>query len=123
MALFAVFIFLPSSSSSFFFFILQRVCKADIVGCAETGPGAPLIYRAFEHCKAVQRDIIEALQKGQLSMAGLRAMNTFPVEISYKGLKYSFEVSRNSAGRATINHMNVVNNAFPINTLLSTIDS
>lgn len=58
------------------------------VDCPRGGGGCP------------DADIVASLQKGQLSMAGLRAMNTFPVEVSYKGLKYAFDVSRTSAAQA-----------------------
>lgn len=46
--------------------------------------GVGVIFRAFEHCKAVQRSVVEALQKGQLSMAALRTANTFPVEVTIR---------------------------------------
>ena len=64
---------------------------------------AAVIYRAFEHVKTAQNDLIEALQKGQLSMAGVRSMNNFPVELSFKGEKYAFMVSRTSEDTLCLN--------------------
>jgi acetyl-CoA carboxylase/biotin carboxylase 1 len=52
------------------------------------------VYRAFSYVKEQQALHVDALSKGQLSMGALATATAFPVEISYKDTKYSFDVER-----------------------------
>jgi hypothetical protein len=64
-----------------------------------------VIYRAFTASRDKAREYVSQLEKGQTGLIGLKAINTFPIEISYEGVKYSFQVNRNAADtyRLTIN--------------------
>merc|ERR1740138_535119 len=55
------------------------------------------VYQAFSYAKQQEAEHIEALSKGQLSMAVLSTATSFPVEISYKDTKYNFQVERMAA--------------------------
>ena len=57
---------------------------------------AAVLYRAFRMVQSETAQLIESLEKGQLSVSGVAALNSFPVEISYEGVKYSFKVTRSS---------------------------
>ncbi len=52
------------------------------------------ISRAFAHSTEEEKKIIENLGKGQVAINGIRSINAFPMEITYKDYKYSFHVTR-----------------------------
>ncbi|CAE7222177.1 ACC2, partial [Symbiodinium necroappetens] len=55
------------------------------------------VYRAFSMVKSRTEDALEAMQKGQLVLLGKSdtdALVNFPVEITYDGKKFCFQVSR-----------------------------
>ena len=55
------------------------------------------VYRAFSMVKSRTQDALEAMQKGQLVLLGKSdtdALVNFPVEITYDGKKFCFQVSR-----------------------------
>jgi len=55
------------------------------------------IYRAFEQATEREKDHVEQLAMGQLGMAPLATATSFPLEITYKSVKYSFDVKRTAA--------------------------
>jgi acetyl-CoA carboxylase / biotin carboxylase 1 len=52
------------------------------------------IFKAFEHVKTQTEDLKEALRKGQVSIGGIPAINSFDLEIAYEDVKYAFQVER-----------------------------
>jgi len=56
------------------------------------------VYRAMQTLKTRQQEVLAALGKGQLGpLDQLSTMNSFPVEIAFKGTKYNFQVRRGAA--------------------------
>lgn len=58
------------------------------------------VYRAFELVKQQTQDTLVSMQKGQLVLLGkgdTDALVSFPIDITYNGYKYSFNVSRSRA--------------------------
>lgn len=50
------------------------------------------VYRAHRQVQGHQEDFVNSLSKGQTSLTSLGTMLSFPVEITYDGVKYSFAV-------------------------------
>ncbi|CAM9330367.1 unnamed protein product [Chrysoparadoxa australica] len=76
---------------------LDGLIKAKSVGvemAAHEVVTSAVIYRAFSACKEKQQDYVAGLEKGQTGLIGLQSLNSFPIEISYEGTKYSFMISR-----------------------------
>jgi len=62
---------------------------------AHTTVASAAIYRAFAHAKQERGLHLEALGKGQLSMGpSLASTSKWPLEITYKDVKYAFDVLR-----------------------------
>ena len=55
------------------------------------------IYRAFNHVRDATEEVKESFRKGQVSVSGIPAINTFDIEIAYLDTKYPFHVERTSA--------------------------
>jgi acetyl-CoA carboxylase/biotin carboxylase 1 len=56
------------------------------------------VFRAMRMLKGRQEELVTALGKGQLGpLDQLATMNSFPVEIAFKGTKYNFQVERGAA--------------------------
>ncbi|CAM9556080.1 unnamed protein product, partial [Phaeothamnion confervicola] len=53
-----------------------------------------VLWRAFAYCRESKAAYMEQLAKGQTGLIGLKGINSFPIEISYEGIKYSFQVTR-----------------------------
>lgn len=53
-----------------------------------------VIHRAFQHVRDRTEDLKESFRKGQVSVAGIPAINYFDVEIAYKDIKYPFHIER-----------------------------
>eukprot|EP00612_Vaucheria_litorea_P002853 CAMPEP_0171460884 /NCGR_PEP_ID=MMETSP0945-20130129/5573_1 /TAXON_ID=109269 /ORGANISM="Vaucheria litorea, Strain CCMP2940" /LENGTH=2045 /DNA_ID=CAMNT_0011987159 /DNA_START=270 /DNA_END=6407 /DNA_ORIENTATION=+ len=53
-----------------------------------------VIYRAFTASKEKLLEYIGQLEKGQTGLISLKSINNFPIEISFEGIKYSFQVNR-----------------------------
>jgi acetyl-CoA carboxylase/biotin carboxylase 1 len=51
------------------------------------------VFRAHSIVKAQQRELAEALAKGQTSLASIAQMLSFPIDITYDNVKYSFKGS------------------------------
>ena len=47
--------------------------------------------------QASSKGMVDSLGMGQLGMGTLKSMNSFPLEIAYKDVKYNFQVQRTSA--------------------------
>jgi len=57
---------------------------------------AAAIYRSYAQVQAGEAGMIESLGMGQLGMGALKSLNSFPIEIAYKDVKYNFQVQRTS---------------------------
>ncbi|KAG5181165.1 acetyl-CoA carboxylase [Tribonema minus] len=68
-----------------------------------------VIYRAFTASREKAAEYVQQLEKGQTGLIGLKAINAFPIEISYEGVKYTFSVNRSSPDtfRLTIQGKNI----------------
>jgi len=61
---------------------------------------AAAVYRAYRHIEAGLTQCVELLQRGQATfLSELSSLNRFPVEITYDGFKFDFDVSRLSKDR------------------------
>lgn len=58
---------------------------------------AAAVYRAFTAANDKEREFLSQVEKGQTGLIGLNSINTFPIEISYEGIKYSFQVNKGAA--------------------------
>jgi acetyl-CoA carboxylase / biotin carboxylase 1 len=52
------------------------------------------VHKAFQHAKVATEEVIESFRKGQVSVAGIPAINNFEVEVAYQDTKYPFVVQR-----------------------------
>jgi acetyl-CoA carboxylase/biotin carboxylase 1 len=52
------------------------------------------VFKAFKHVEEAVEDVKESFRKGQVSVGGVPAMNSFDIEIAYKDTKYTFHVER-----------------------------
>ena len=55
------------------------------------------IHKAFQHVREGMEELKESFRKGQVSVAGIAAINSFDIEVAYLDIKYSFHVERLSA--------------------------
>ena len=52
------------------------------------------VFRAFQHSKEAAEEVKESFAKGQTSVGGIPAINSFDIEVAYKDVKYPFHVER-----------------------------
>jgi acetyl-CoA carboxylase/biotin carboxylase 1 len=52
------------------------------------------IFRAFQHTRDSSEEIKESFRKGQVSVGGIPAINSFDMEVAYKDTKYPFHAER-----------------------------
>lgn len=52
------------------------------------------IARAYGHTVEEEKKFVESLSKGQVATQGISSINNFPVEITFKDYKYSFQVNK-----------------------------
>ena len=52
------------------------------------------VHRAFQHVRDGTESLKESFRKGQVSVAGISAINSFELEIAYQDTKYLFHVDR-----------------------------
>jgi acetyl-CoA carboxylase/biotin carboxylase 1 len=57
------------------------------------------IFRAHQYVKAEMNKFEDSLKKGQTGVSDLKNINMFPMEITFNGNKYQFQVSRVSQDR------------------------
>ena len=55
------------------------------------------VHRAFQHVKDGTEALKESFRKGQVSVAGIGAINSFELEIAYQDTKFNFHVDRIAA--------------------------
>ena len=55
------------------------------------------VHRAFQHVKDGTEALKESFRKGQVSVAGISAINSFELEIAYQDTKFNFHVDRIAA--------------------------
>lgn len=55
------------------------------------------VHRAFQHVRDGTEALKESFRKGQVSVAGISAINSFELEIAYQDTKYLFHVDRIAA--------------------------
>lgn len=56
------------------------------------------VFKAHRHVERLSASFKENFEKGQLSVQGIEALNTFPIEITYRDVKYEFTVNRLAPG-------------------------
>lgn len=56
------------------------------------------VAKAHGHVSAVSDQLLQNFSKGQLGTQGVASLNKFPVEITYRDVKYEFDVSRFAPG-------------------------
>lgn len=52
------------------------------------------VHKAFQHVRDVTEQVIESFRKGQVSVAGIPAINNFEIEVAYQDTRYHFVVQR-----------------------------
>ncbi|CAJ1961615.1 unnamed protein product [Cylindrotheca closterium] len=55
------------------------------------------IFKAFQHVKEQTAEVVESLNKGQVSTSAIPSINSFSIEVAYKDIKYPFHVERLAA--------------------------
>jgi acetyl-CoA carboxylase/biotin carboxylase 1 len=75
--------------------IKERLVKIDVPPHLVVVSAA--VHRAFQHVRDSTEALKESFRKGQVSVAGIPAINTFDVEVAYQDMKYPFHVQRIAA--------------------------
>ena len=55
------------------------------------------VFRAFQNVKEATEEVKESFRKGQVSVSGIPAINSFDVEVAFEDMKYPFHVERKAA--------------------------
>lgn len=75
--------------------IKERLVKIDVPPHLVVVSAA--VHRAFQHVRDSTEALKESFRKGQVSVAGIPAINSFDLEVAYQDVKYPFHVQRIAA--------------------------
>jgi len=60
------------------------------------------VFRSYANIKAEMAKLADSLAKGQTGVSEVANINSFPMEITFNGVKYPFQVRRSSPDRITL---------------------